>query len=227
MVALPPFAVEAFWSAFAAHHLGQLGSSLRTLSLSTQHAAVSTLIQILSLMPEPNNQPYFRKFLQNSALSHGLPTLIADAFVQGIAWQRPSGPGHICTLITNLLLWCDFKQGDDGKASIDAEVRRALFEKLKMLMINERFSGLEEAQQKEVERLSGILNAIDRPELPAYISSTQQNLQDQLNGCQNSSCDEEAELTCARCKSVRYCGRACQSLDWKNGHKLRCFQAAY
>ena len=27
---------------------------------------------------------------------------------------------------------------------------------------------------------------------------------------------------CARCRTVRYCGRACQKEDWKKGHKLVC-----
>lgn len=227
MVALPSFAVDAFWSAFAAHHLGQLGSSLRTSSLSTQRVAISTHIQILSLIPDPKNQPYFRTFLQNSALSHDLPTLIADAFVQGITWQRPGGPGQLCALIRNLILWCDAKQGDDGRASINAKVRRALFEKLELLRTSEGFTRLEHTHQKEVQRLSVILNAINRLELSTYISTTQQHLQDQLTGCQNPSCDKEAELTCSRCKSVRYCGKPCQTLDWKSGHKMRCFHATY
>jgi hypothetical protein len=150
--------------------------------------------------------------------------LIADAFVQGISWQRPS---NLFTLIANLLLWCDVKQGDDGKASIDAKVRCALFEKLKSFQTYEGFMRLEQAQQKEIQRLSEILNAIDQSEQSTYISSTQQHLQDQLSGCQNPSCNKEAENTCSRCKSVRYCGKPCQSLDWRNGHKMRCFQAVY
>jgi hypothetical protein len=227
MVSLPSFGSEAFWSAFAAHHLGQLGPSLRRLSLSTQRMAISTLIQILSLIPDPKTQPYFRKFLQSTSLSHGLPTLIARSFVESIVWQRPSGPGHVCTLIIHLLFWCDVNQGDDGKASIDASVRRALYQKLELLQKSESFGQLERIQQVEVQRLSGILKTIDLPELPTFISSTQDHLAGQVDGCQNPLCGEEAELTCARCKSVRYCGKECQSLDWKKGHKLQCFQMAY
>jgi len=229
MAALPPFQSEALWSAFAALHLDQLASSLRTLSLPTQRIAISTLIQILSLIPDPLTQPYFRKFLQNTSLSQGLPTLIASSFVEGIAWQRPSGPGHICTLIIHLLFWCGVDQGDDGKASIDASVRRALYQKLELLQKSEVFGQLdsERGQQVEVQRLSGILNTIDLPEVPMFIRSTQDHLAGQVDGCQNPVCGEEAELTCARCKSVRYCGKGCQSLDWKEGHKLRCYQTAY
>jgi hypothetical protein len=31
--------------------------------------------------------------------------------------------------------------------------------------------------------------------------------------------------TCARCKKIRYCGRACQAAHWKAGHKKTCVLA--
>jgi hypothetical protein len=37
----------------------------------------------------------------------------------------------------------------------------------------------------------------------------------------------EHELqTCARCKLAKYCGRECQTADWKAGHKAVCKHAA-
>eukprot|EP00218_Dolichomastix_sp_CCMP3274_P011300 CAMPEP_0170150276 /NCGR_PEP_ID=MMETSP0033_2-20121228/45823_1 /TAXON_ID=195969 /ORGANISM="Dolichomastix tenuilepis, Strain CCMP3274" /LENGTH=305 /DNA_ID=CAMNT_0010387289 /DNA_START=56 /DNA_END=976 /DNA_ORIENTATION=- len=37
-----------------------------------------------------------------------------------------------------------------------------------------------------------------------------------------AGCGELGAKTCSRCKAVRYCSRDCQSLAWKNGHKLEC-----
>jgi hypothetical protein len=31
---------------------------------------------------------------------------------------------------------------------------------------------------------------------------------------------------CARCKTVRYCSRLCQTADWQEGHKRTCIPAA-
>src|ERR1700676_1801450 len=63
MMALPPFAIADFWSAFTAFHIIQLSSSLLALSHDTQPKTLSTLIQILSLLPDPKEGPYFRRFL--------------------------------------------------------------------------------------------------------------------------------------------------------------------
>jgi hypothetical protein len=42
--------------------------------------------------------------------------------------------------------------------------------------------------------------------------------------CGNEECDEEPTMRCAKCKSVEYCGRECQSKHWKKEHKVRCFE---
>jgi len=227
ILVLPQFAIDDFWSAFAANHLGALASAIRTLSLTTQRHALSTLIQILSLLPDPATEPYFRKFLRNSPQSNGLATLIASAFVRSIEWKRPSGPGKICTLIIHFLQWCDTSRGDDGKACIDAEVRTALAKKLELIKTNPNFEQLPQLQRVEVDRLLGILKTIEHMPDNSLLSSTRQHLEKQLDHCTNPSCDKEADLTCSRCKSIRYCGAKCQKWHWRNGHKLRCFQTAF
>ena len=224
MSILPPFVLDAFWGAFSAHHLPALASSLRSLSPLTQPKALSSLIQILSLLPDPKSEPYFRRFLLHPEQSKGLPTLVAAAFVRGIDWKRPSGPGYICTLLIHFLFWCDPSQGDDGKASIDASVRTELSEKLEKLMEHPDIRQLEELQRVEVERLLGVLKAVQGMPGDYYLSSTRQHLEDQVCSCANPSCGEEGDLTCSKCKSVRYCGKRCQTWHWKNGHKLQCFQ---
>src|ERR1700691_2898416 len=227
MMILPPFAITDLWSAFAAHHITQLTSSLRSLSHDTQPKAFATLIQIFSLLPDPKSEPYFRRFLLHPTQPQGIPTLIAKAFVRGVAWKRPSGPGQICSLLIHCLFWADTSLGDDGKASIDVEVRNALAEKLSHLISNNGFEQLEELQRVEIKRLEGILRAIEGMPEDAYLKSTQRYLQGQLEICENKSCAEEAEMTCSRCKTVRYCGKAHQAYHWKNGHKLRCFPPTF
>jgi len=227
MLGLPSFVIIDCWSAFAAHHITQLSSSLRSLSHDTQPQALATLIQILSFLPDPKSEPYFRRFLRHPMQAKGIPTLIAAAFVRGVAWKRPSGPGQICSLLIHCLFWADTSLGDDGKASIDVEVRKALARKLTQLIGNEGFEQLEQLQRVEIERLKGILGAIEGMPADTYLKSTQQYLDGQLEICENNNCAEEAEMTCSRCKTVRYCGRAHQAHHWKNGHKLRCFPPTF
>jgi hypothetical protein len=223
MMALPPFAIGDFWSAFTAFHIIQLSSSLLTLSHDTQPQTLSTLIQILSLLPDPKEGPYFRRFLRHPTQPRGVPTCVAAAFVRGVAWKRPSGPGHICSLLIHCLFWADTSLGDDGKASIDAEVRKALARKLDLMVKNDGFKQIDQFQRVEIDRLHGILRAIDGMPGDTYLKSTRQYLEGQLEICENKNCAEEAQMTCSRCKTVRYCGKPHQAHHWKNGHKLRCF----
>lgn len=224
---LPPFAIADFWSAFAAHHITQLSSSLLALSCDTQPEALFTLIQILSLVPDPKTEPYFRKFLRHPTQSKGIPTLIAASFVRGIDYKRPSSPGHICSLLIHCLFWADTSLGDDGKASIDVGVRKALARKLELIIENPGFERLDQLQRVEVQRLEGILQAIEGMPENSYLRSTRQHLEGQLEICANMNCTAEADMTCSRCKTVRYCGKAHQAHHWKNGHKLRCFPTTF
>lgn len=41
------------------------------------------------------------------------------------------------------------------------------------------------------------------------------------NSCQHVFSGEETVMACSRCKRVRYCGKACQTADWKS-HKSTC-----
>ncbi|KAF7328786.1 hypothetical protein MVEN_02507500 [Mycena venus] len=223
---LPPEAISIFWSVFAAHHLTDIAVSLRRLSHTTQRQAISTAIQILSLIPDPKEQPYFRKFLQNSVASKDIPNIIANAFVKGTTWKRPSGPGHHCSLIIHMLFWCDASLGDDGKASIDAEIRTALAAAIQSTLNHPRAAEMEQRQLMEVERLQGTLAAIEEMGAP-FLDSTRSHLDVQVDFCSGNSCCEEAELACSKCKTVRYCGKECQSWHWKNGHKIRCFKTDY
>jgi hypothetical protein len=228
MVALPPCGALDFWSAFAAHHLPQLSTSLLTLSHSTQHRALSTHIQILSLIPNPTTEPYFRRFLTSSSLSHGLATRVAGAFIQGIEWKRPSGPGHICALINYSLVWGDATQSDDGKAPMSFQLRSDLARRLDGIMANPRFPEFPESQRIEMKGLRDVLTSIEASEGNTCLCLMREHLEIQMvDRCAKGGCVGNAELTCARCKSVRYCGKECQKWHWKNGHKLRCHQTAY
>ncbi|KZP13368.1 hypothetical protein FIBSPDRAFT_135867 [Athelia psychrophila] len=225
---LPPPALKSFWRAFAANHLSALGSSMRSLSYDHQPIALSTYIQILSLLPDPKDDPYFRRFLQHPTQSKDIPNIIASAFVKGIPWHRPSGPGYISTLMIHCLFWVDPKSGSDGRGSIDLDIRQPLQVKLKALLDIAAPEGGNradwESQRVDVERLSGIIGCLASEEVgPHYIQSTQQYLQRDLDGCAKEDCDEEGELRCSVCKIARYCGKKHQAWHWKNGHKMSCF----
>jgi len=224
---LPQFAITDFWSAFAALHILQLTSTLRAISHETQPNALATLIQIFSLLPDPKEEPYFRRFLLHPTQPKGIPNLIAKAFAQGVAWKKPSGPGQICSLLIHCLFWADTSLGDDCKASIDADMRKDLAKKIDLIFQIQGFDRLDRLQRLEMERLKGILHAIDAMPADHYLKSTHQSLERQLEVCAKTDCGELAEMTCSRCKTIRYCGRNHQSWHWKNGHKLRCFPPVF
>ncbi|KAK1222047.1 hypothetical protein PQX77_015146 [Marasmius sp. AFHP31] len=225
---LPPQIVDAWWNAFIAKYLPNLADVLKKASRETQREHVSTLIQILSLLPDPTDSPYFRRFLRNSDVCAGLPTIIARHFVDGIKWKRPSGPGHICTLIIHTIHWCDASLGDDKKASVDKDVRARLRTKLEA-SIKQCKGRLEELQLIEMERLHGLLGAVEFLPGDQYASSTRGYLEGQVDMCRRPDCYEgdEASLRCSKCKCTRYCGKKCQTWHWKNGHKLNCFEPTF
>ena len=50
---------------------------------------------------------------------------------------------------------------------------------------------------------------------------------DQIKKCSNDSCQIMVRLKiCKRCKSVYYCSRSCQKIDWKNIHSKQCMSLA-
>ncbi|KAF4573105.1 MUB1/samB family protein [Pleurotus pulmonarius] len=223
---LPDFIIRAEYMAFTANSLHLLGAKLRGTSLQDQPKLFATYVQIFTILPEPKLNPFLRRYLQDKELVQGLGNQIGRAFIDGIQWRKPSGPGHICTLLMNMLMWCDPSLGDDGKACIDAVVRRGLFKKTKGLQETKGFENIDEFQRVEIARCNGMLNAIE--ELPdnLYVTSTRQHLLGQLDGCGNLECGEEATLNCSRCKGTRYCGRECQKKAWKE-HKLFCFAPSF
>jgi hypothetical protein len=129
-------------------------------------------------------------------------------------------------LIIHTLFWCDPSLGDDGKAPIDAGIRTALAAAVQSTLDHPRMAEMEQRQLMEMERLLGTLEAIEAMGA-AYLKSTQDYLEGQLDMCDGNSCDEDAELSCSKCKTTRYCGKECQSWHWKNGHKVRCFKTDY
>lgn len=224
MMILPKFAIGDFWSAFAANHLAALGPAMRALSHETQPSALATYIQILSLLPDLKFDPYFRRFLQHPTQSKEIPNIIAATFTKGVAWLKSSGPGYISMLMIHCLFWVDPKQGDDGRACIDAEIRIALDKKLKAFLALPQLECLDQMQRIEMERLSRVPACAASEEVGSrYILETQRYLELGLEMCGKENCGHKAEMRCSVCKSARYCGKAHQAWHWKNGHKLRCF----
>lgn len=171
---------------------------------------------------------YFRRFLRTSSQVESLPTIIAAAFVRGLAWKRPSGPGHICRLMSHMLQWCDTSLGDDNNASIDSSPRKDLCNKVGLLCNDERFQNFDRIQQVEMKRLHKMLNAIENIAPPgSYLTSAKQFLESSCGEDMCPVCMEVGVMGCSKCKTVRYCGKECQTKDWRAGHKAKCFKALY
>lgn len=211
------------WSPFCANYLSKMATVLRSLSPEKQPKAFATYIQILSLLPEPVTEPYWRIFLRSSA-SDGLANLIGDAFARGAIYYRR--PSDICGLIIELMFWCDSTKGDDQKAAIDIAIRQALVEKLREVMSTAEFPKLELRERMNIERLNGVLNVIGEMPGAYYLTSTREHLlSSRVEGmCGNAKCAEEPTTRCGKCKTVEYCGRECQTKHWKEEHKGRCFK---
>ncbi|KAL0581938.1 hypothetical protein V5O48_000168 [Marasmius crinis-equi] len=226
---LPRTIVTGWWNAFIAQYLPSLIAALKSASLQTQKQYISTLIQILSLLPDPKESAYLRRFLRNPDLCAGVPTLIARHFVDGLNWKTPGGPGHICTLIIHTIHWCDASLGDDKKASIDHDVRVRLRDMLEGMTQLEGHALLGELQRVEIERLCGLLGAVEHLPGDQYARSTRDYLEGQVDMCERFDCpgDGDASLRCSKCKCARYCGKECQVWHWKNGHKLNCFEPVF
>ena len=92
MVILPPFAVLDF----GVHsQLITLANSqhLFATSLAQRNLVpfqISTLIQVLSLLPDPKTEPYFRRFIQLPQYAD-LPTIVADGFVKAFNGNAQAG----------------------------------------------------------------------------------------------------------------------------------------
>jgi hypothetical protein len=232
-----PAICKVLWAPFAAHHLPAVVNALRTLDQRTQKKAYSSIVHVFSLMTDPKDEPYFRKFLASSfcAGTPSLPTLVASAFLKPLTFKRPGGPFAICTLLIHFLFWCPTELGDDKKACIDADVRKKLAARVKSLSAGHNLEALvqsEGPQAVDMEQLLGILMSIENIPGPDgfYLKSTQQHLQGQVGMCMRAdeSCDEDATMQCSRCKVYRYCGKECQTWDWKHGgHKGECFKNEY
>lgn len=230
---LPPHLKDPLCLAFSAKYLPDLAIALRSRSRTTQRNAFSTLIQILSLLPAPETDPYFRRFLQ-SPQSTGLPTLVASAFVDGIAWLRPSGPGPLCDLVYHMLTWCAVAQGDDAEAPVDRGVRDALRARIADLQADADYGALPREQRAQIARLAETLKRIHfmpAGGLPAsaYLNSVRELCEGQIPGVEECvvCMDDEQLFLCSKCRTVKYCSKECQLKAWKDGHKVRCFTTAY
>jgi hypothetical protein len=213
------------WAPFCAKHLSKMAAILRSLSRGKQPKALTTYLQILSLIPEPKREPYWRMFLHSSE-SDRIPNIVGNAFAEGVQWRRPSGPGFICGAIIALLLWCDSAQGDDKRAPVDVAIRRAIARKVQEVRSNTSFHRLDERQQVDIERLDGILSAIEHTPRDTYLSSTRDSHAGQVDGrCGNDECLEDPTTLCAKCRAVEYWRRECQLKHWKE-HKMRCFETS-
>ncbi|KZV65486.1 hypothetical protein PENSPDRAFT_586812 [Peniophora sp. CONT] len=231
---LPSRAAEhdAIYFAYSAKHLPATVAALKALDINTQPRYASGLINILSVLPDPKENPYLRTVLASEA-PRGLGTIITRAYCDDkIQVLLPDGTGDILTFIIHTLFWSPYQWGDDGKGSIDAAERARLHEKLQAL--EDALPPRPPASPRgavntwyEIKRLNGLLHPLEHLEGPPgwYIMHTQWGLQrriDPLDMCNVCMDNGEHVERCSRCKAVGYCGAKCQKKAWK-AHKLRCF----
>ncbi|GJE95987.1 zinc finger MYND domain-containing protein [Phanerochaete sordida] len=221
--------MEPMMLAFSARHLPALAACITSCDRATQPVALSTYIQVLSLLPAPESNAYLRAFLSSPAAT-GLPNVIAWHFTRGLHWIAPSGPGHVCALLTSLLFWCDAALGDDTRASIDARLRSELGATLPLYLSGETTDRPREVRRLALERLAVVLKRIDcasAAEACEYLAGARRRhgvgRPAQRECC---VCHRVTELLCSQCKTVRFCGKECQAVAWKDGHQLQCFTAA-
>ncbi|KAL1737799.1 hypothetical protein HDZ31DRAFT_11156, partial [Schizophyllum fasciatum] len=190
-----------FFLAFSAKYLPAIVSALRETSRETQNNAFSAYVQILSLLPDVDKNPYYRKYIVSPEFS-ALPNLVAAAFAEGIQWLPPSGPGHVCSLIMHMLQWCDTDIGDDKRAAIDKAARLAVREKCRALMRDAKlWEGLGQYEQVEVRRLEGMLGPVEHlptpPDQPGYyLQSSKDYLEGRIPGQEECKVcmEDDAEL---------------------------------
>ncbi|GJE98480.1 zinc finger MYND domain-containing protein [Phanerochaete sordida] len=229
---LPPSFTDPLYIAFSAKYLPALATSLRALSLDTQRNAFSTLVQVLSLLPVERD-PYTRRFFASQQFA-GMPTLLARAFVRGIAWLQPSGPGALADLFFYMLIWCDPSTGDDAETCIDKDARVALARNIAELQESPSFARLDDKQRAQVARLAKVLTTLKHVDgggvPPSYWLKAQRDLHEaDIPGVEACAvCLEDEELFfCFKCKTVKYCSKECQLKAWKEGHKVRCYETTY
>jgi hypothetical protein len=232
MLTLPPRGEgpAAFWRVFAAHHLADVAASIRNFSPATQKHALGVALSILCLLPDPSREAisYYRKFLRNAAVTKDIPTIIARAFVEGASRMRPVDGGMHCSLIIDMLYWCDSALGNDGKASVDADVRASLAAALdSMLEPPSRAAALRLPELFEMQRLRRVLKEVEAMPGSYYLDVMRRFLEVPMNICSGSMCKRAPEHSCSKCKTARYCGQQCQTWHWKNGHNPRCFKTDY
>ena len=227
---LPRATLDSIYKAFCAAHLPALANALRAVDPKTQPIALANFVEILSLLPDPRANPYFRRFLFNKTLVADIPTIVTTAFVEGIPWKQPSGLGTICLLLKNLLLWGDSALGDDRRTCLNADLRKRLFVKvsgIKRTAANN--PALEASQREHIIRLDELLCMLDagRCRTGGLLNSSRRGPARSLWGDFCVTCNGEAKLTCSTCKVAKYCGEACQKQDWKAGHKYGCFKVSF
>ncbi|GJE98470.1 zinc finger MYND domain-containing protein [Phanerochaete sordida] len=231
---LPSSFTDPLYIAFSAKYLPALAASLRALSLDTQRNAFSTLVQVLSLLPAERD-PYARRFFASQQFA-GVPTLLARAFVRGIAWLRPSGAGALCDLFYHMLIWGDPAGGDDAQTCIDKDARVALASTVKEIPTSEGFARLDEKQRRQVKQLAVALMMLNgeggvRVVADNWIQAQRGLHESSVRGILECAvCLEDEELFfCSKCKTVKYCSKECQLKAWKGkeGHKFQCYDTAY
>lgn len=178
--------------------------------------------------PDPIYEPYFRQYLGHPTASRGAANVLA-AVVTGqyeLDMMQDAMLFVLASPLTYFLVWGQDSFGDDGKACIDVGLRALLHSKY------ERYSKSREFQHKEHPAKDMIMNLIGNLKTPSDMGPMRERLDASLASCR--ICLKEADLTCSRCKAVRYCSAEHQLLHWNyvgeeglDKHKYSCFPTPF
>ncbi|KAH8806644.1 hypothetical protein DL96DRAFT_1631268 [Flagelloscypha sp. PMI_526] len=230
---LPEWFRMDMWSSFAAQYLPTLHSCLQTVSMANQRAWGSWLLSILSLMGSPQENLYLLKYVL-SPDGHHLAQLAGSMIGNSetrVQFLRPSGPGQLAQLVTELVFWCPPSVGDDSKAAINKSTRDALEQWATELAEMDSFERFPEDQRSHILKLIETMKAINDMPDSSLVDSIRDSYELSLGGphkCNGKpNCEGDAQQRCGKCQTVAYCGQDCQRWAWKNGHKMRCHVTEY
>lgn len=155
---LPREVRDGVYVAFSAHHLPALADALRDMN-GTQLEAITNLVQILSLLPEPRANPYLRRFLRNTEAMDRIPSFLAMTLSGLIPHyvKEPSTLGHIFGMFIHILQWCDPSMGHDSLAPIHPQPRQMLLDRINELTSHSVWKDASELDQAGARSLVMIL----------------------------------------------------------------------
>jgi len=144
----------------------------------------------------------------------GIPYLISATLYRGVAWKRPSGPRNICSLLIHCLFW-----------PIRTWAMAGLRKPPSMLKFADKVRASHQRRWVSTARPTsarGDSKVAWHVRLCPETSISNPHVDIWRSSCCIANCFSPVEMTCSKCKTVRYCGRHHQAHHWKNLTGICC-----